>query len=712
MKNKLTIQFSPTRLKQIKKIALSGSKAKLTILNGQLEEGFQILKITAQKFKSFATDLADRIPQALAARISLDLFSYFEAKSSKRLGIPKGIVLGGVLALMASLPTVGQTIDAPNTAALVAAINTANGNAAAGIIHLEQGTLYILTGTNLPSIVATGTGGTLQIICTGTSPAIIDGAGANRPLTMLANSDLTISNITIQNGFVANGNGGGIYNNSGDLTISNSIITNNEATGVVSTNGRGAGIYSTGLTASVLIQNSTISLNSASYYGGGIHNRDSSLLTISNSFISENTANKGGGIYNRNSDNLSISSSSISGNASADRGGGIYNRNSDNLSISSSSISGNTSGNRGGGICNFFSNNISISSSSISGNSADKGGGVYNLSSANLSISNSSISGNTSANKGGGIYNRNSANLLSISSSSISGNTSANVGGGVYNRNSDMTIQASSITLNLATTRQGGGIYIKSEGADAVSIINTTISSNEASTTAGGAIGTKSTGVGNTLTLQHVTISNNSGTVTGGFANDAASTLSINLENTIIANSIGTDFDLGGASIIVTASIIESSITPITSATVIDPLLGALTLNSGFLVHPLQVGSPAIDAGANIGISTDQVGNVRVLANPAIGAVEITTASLVCMVVSAPAGVTNTWIGCTNSDWGTASNWSTGAVPTASDVVYVPIEAVNQLIIDEVATCAKLVVQIGAKCLVNYNAGGKLVIKF
>ena len=78
MKNNFTIQFSPTRLKQIKKIALSGSKAKLKILNGQLEEGFQLLKSTAQKFKSFATDLADRIPQALAVRISLDLFSHFE----------------------------------------------------------------------------------------------------------------------------------------------------------------------------------------------------------------------------------------------------------------------------------------------------------------------------------------------------------------------------------------------------------------------------------------------------------------------------------------------------------------------------------------------------------------------------------------------------------------------------------------------------------
>ena len=65
MQEKFTIQFSPTRLKQIKKIALSGSRVKLKILNGKATEGFLLLKKTAQKFKSFATDLADRIPQTL-----------------------------------------------------------------------------------------------------------------------------------------------------------------------------------------------------------------------------------------------------------------------------------------------------------------------------------------------------------------------------------------------------------------------------------------------------------------------------------------------------------------------------------------------------------------------------------------------------------------------------------------------------------------------
>jgi hypothetical protein len=686
MQEKLHIQFSPTRLKQIKKIALSGSRAKLKILNGKFTEGFQLLKSTAQKFKSFATDLADRIPQALAARISLDLFSHFESKSSKRLGIPKGLVLGGVLALMASLPAVGQTFtNAANEAALITAINTANGDATQDhTIRLEQGspsTIYTLTG-NLPTI--TNATRSIFIICTGTSNAIIDGNNAHRPITMGINSNLKLSNITIQNGFVANGKGGGVYNNQGDLTISNSLITNNEVTGA-NPNGKGAGIYSTGNgvagSASVLIQNSTISLNSASTYGGGVDNRANSLLTISSSSISGNTSYRGGGIFIGNSDNLTISSSSISGNTSF-FGGGIYNRESDNIRIShslvsnnagwrgggifnyageyitiySSSISGNTATSQSGGIHSHRGNNMTISSSSISGNisngsaggifnstapnvtirsssisgntSATDGGGIYNKYSSNLTISNSSISGNTSTDNGGGIYNYFVSDNLTISSSSISGNTSGTSGGGIFNYNSaNVTIQASSITLNSATTGTGGGVYLYSNGTDAVSIINSTISSNQASVAAGGGIYAKSTNAGNTLSLKHVTISDNSGVGTGGFANDAASTMNITIQNSIIANSTGFDFDVGGAGIIVTASIIESSTSVITSATVIDPLLGALTSNGGFLVHPMQIGSPAIDAGASIGIATDQVGNARVLANPAIGAVEITIAA-------------------------------------------------------------------------------------
>ena len=82
------------------------------------------------------------------------------------------------------------------------------------------------------------------------------------------------------------------------------------------------------------------------------------------------------------------------------------------------------------------------------------------------------------------------------------------------------------------------------------------------------------------------------------------------------------------------------------------------------------------------------------------------------ITVSPPSEVTIYWKGCTDNDWGTASNWSTGVVPTVNDIIYVSANANNPLIIDEVATCAKMIVEIGGVCKVDYNAGGKLVVKF
>jgi hypothetical protein len=708
MKENLHIQCSPTRLKQIEKIAFSGSRAKFKILNGKLEEGFQLLKSTTQKFKSFATDLADRIPQPLAARVSLDLFAHFESKSSKKLGIPKGVVLGGVLALMASLPAVGQivvtnTTDENDNAPPISlrdAIFMANTDGGNSTILLPNGSSHLLTLGDLPTITNDGT---LQIICTGSSNAIIDGATNFRPFTTSSNADLHLSKLTIQNGSALRG--GGVYNYSANLTISSSTITNNKAF-------YGAGLFNKG--GDVLISSSTITLNSASQHGGGIYSTGNGVaasLIIQNSTINLNSAtNHGGGIFNRDNNILTISSSSISHNTCNNRGGGISNYTSSPLTITNSTISNNTSTQRGGGMQNGFSCTVLISSSTISGNTSTNsaGGAIASSQLCPLTILNSTISGNTSNSSAGAVYLHGST--LSIFSSSFSSNTTtagAARGGAVSVIESDVIIQASTFNNNQTAT-QGGAMFIQASGGKSALIQNTTISGNNAGN--GGGIYHDNTAGVNGITLNHVTLSDNT---TKGFVNSGASNITI--QNTIIANTVtGADFTLVGAaptSHINTGTIVEDgSLVDAGNVFNVDPLLGALTLNSGFLIHPVKTTSQAINAGTNLGIATDQVGNVRD-ATPHLGAVEVTIPG-VCMVITAPAGVTNTWIGCTNSDWNTASNWSTGAVPTASDVVYVPIVAASQLVIDEVATCGKMLVQIGAKCLVNYNAGGKLVVEF
>ena len=83
--------------------------------------------------------------------------------------------------------------------------------------------------------------------------------------------------------------GGGIYNNGGTMTVTNSTLSGNSAI-----NG-GGGIYNNGGT--VTVTNSTLSGNSATNGGGGIYN-NGGTVTVTNSTLSGNSASTGGGIYN------------------------------------------------------------------------------------------------------------------------------------------------------------------------------------------------------------------------------------------------------------------------------------------------------------------------------------------------------------------------------------------------------------------------------
>jgi hypothetical protein len=193
----------------------------------------------------------------------------------------------------------------------------------------------------------------------------------------------TISGLTITNGSTG-GSGGGIYNDHATLTVSKCTLSGNS-------NDYGGGIYNDGDygSATLTINNSTVSGNSASSGGGGIYNIGrfgSVTLTINNSTLSGNLASSGGGIYNYGGGSLSsatltINNSTLNGN-SASSGGGIYNNGQ------------------------FGSVTLTINNSTLSGNSASSGGGIsnigYNFGSASLNIGNTILNAGTS---GANIYN-------------------------------------------------------------------------------------------------------------------------------------------------------------------------------------------------------------------------------------------------------------------------------------------------------------------
>ncbi len=263
----------------------------------------------------------------------------------------------------------------------------------------------------------------------------IDGAGATTTIINghvdfpSSTSTVTLRGVTIQNGSAVNG--GGIFNSGGTLTITNSTISGNTASGFGG--GFGGGIYNS--SGTLTLRNVTVSgnhivgePNSTNPEGGGIYN-SGGTLTITNSTVSDNSMNGapnsgfGGGIYNGGG-TLTIASSTITGNGLQDQASGAL-------------LEGGGIDNEGGKVMITRS---TISDNYLNGSYADGGGSFY----------------------GGGIW---SSGTMSISSSTISGNgvggdISSGIGGGIYNVGA-LTIASSTLSNNSAfgfTESFGGGI--------------------------------------------------------------------------------------------------------------------------------------------------------------------------------------------------------------------------------------------------------------
>jgi CSLREA domain-containing protein len=228
------------------------------------------------------------------------------------------------------------------------AINAANGSPTSGSTCTAPGTGTdtinfsvngpISLGSTLPTI----TDANLTISGPTASPGTtVDGGNTHEVMDVSRGTTLNIANLTIANG--SGEQGGGIYNDLGALTVTNSTFTGNSAFG------GGGGIYNAHGTLTVT--NSTFSGNSAGT-GGGIEN-EGGTLTVTNSTFSGNSATQGGaggGIFNLGT--LTVTNSTFSGNTATQGslGGGIYNGNT--LTVTNSTFSGNSASVGGGSIFN------------------------------------------------------------------------------------------------------------------------------------------------------------------------------------------------------------------------------------------------------------------------------------------------------------------------------------------------------------------------
>jgi hypothetical protein len=251
---------------------------------------------------------------------------------------------------------------------------------------------------------------------------ILDGGSKVRVLIVEQSAHLTLQNIIVAKGKsdtpgLVMTPGGGLYNNGGTVTITNSTFSNN-----VAYRSSGGGI--TNFLGTITINNSTISSNSSTGgSAGGIENRG--IMNINNSTIANNSVRGGigGGIANWGG-TLTITNSTISGNKAVDAGG-IFHVNRGIVTITGTTITGNQAID-GGGMAIGQGNNTpartTITNSTISGNKAiNKGGAIFTSKRTITQITNSTISGNV-AGKGGSGF-RVAGGSLSVVASIVAGNT-------------------------------------------------------------------------------------------------------------------------------------------------------------------------------------------------------------------------------------------------------------------------------------------------
>ena len=195
--------------------------------------------------------------------------------------------------------------------------------------------------------------GNLTIAGPGASSLAVSGNGTVGVFIVHRGTTVTISGLTIEDG---SGSGGGGIDNSGTLTVANSVLAHNTA---------------------------------RFGDGGAIYNQDGTdgspaVLTVTNSTFTDNSVvggYAGGAIANFGV--ATVSGSTFGGNSSHDWAGAVANFGT-SLTVSNSTFAANTAGEYAGAILNWTS--ATITDTTIWGNKATVGGGLANGSHGTLRL--------------------------------------------------------------------------------------------------------------------------------------------------------------------------------------------------------------------------------------------------------------------------------------------------------------------------------------
>ncbi|MCA9012577.1 MAG: hypothetical protein KDB01_22655, partial [Planctomycetaceae bacterium] len=383
----------------------------------------------------------------------------------------------------------GGTLTIDGTSSLVTiSNNTADGTAGSGGGIFSIGGAVTVTSANLTFNAANRAGGGIEVVDGTVSLTDVNlinndaGSAAPAPgngggLHVTGSADVMVSGGSVF-GNIASREGGGLWNSTGTMTISNgTLIQGNAASGDAADDG-GGGIFNNGGT--VIVDGSLAAVVITSNYadgvlgsGGGIFNNMGSV-TVMHSEITANEAERaGGGIEDRNSVGTAIALTDVilddnivlgTDVTAPGNGGGLHVTGSGDVLISGGTVSGNIAALEGGGLWNglgimTINNGAVIDSNTASGVAPDDGGGgIFN--------------------NGGTLTIDGTSSLVTISNNTADG--TAGSGGGIFSIGGAVTVTSANLTFN-AANRAGGGIEVV-DGT--VSLRNVNLINNDAGSAA------------------------------------------------------------------------------------------------------------------------------------------------------------------------------------------------------------------------------------
>jgi CSLREA domain-containing protein len=181
------------------------------------------------------------------------------------------------------------------------------------------------------------------------STLISGGSGFDNRLFEVITATVQLSGVTLRDGNnVGTGDGGGLNNRGGWVTLINSAVVSNTAAAA----------------------------------GGGLAN--TGALTLTNTSVLSNTANGasgGGGLYN-NGGTVSFTNVTLSGNRAKDNGGGLRNRNNGVSTLTNVTLTNNTAdyeanGTGNGGGVDRYSGTVNLKNTIMAGNADNSASTKY-----------------------------------------------------------------------------------------------------------------------------------------------------------------------------------------------------------------------------------------------------------------------------------------------------------------------------------------------